>query len=151
MWSLIVQLRAHSQCHSLQCCWGVSWDSQSVLNDQTSVWQQYHYKKSCFQVFQICFSRIRRRFITYAWNLSRRPLGFWIARDIRQKVLMKSRNPEGIGKAFDLENLREQKETVLSVNAESRPVGAIWFQKWKCDSELHQNPTDCDFNPSNIY
>lgn len=58
-----------------------------------------------------------------------------------------------MGRAFDLENLvKERKRTVLAVEAESRPGGATgFFETGKCDSELHQNPTDCNFNPSDIY
>lgn len=137
-WSLIVQLRAYSKPHSFaillrdqlgQC--------QSSLNDQTSIWQwwvsnwyQYHHKKFCFRVFQICFLRIGRRFITHAWNLASGQSGFWFARGIRQKVLLKSRNSVGMGRAFDLENLlKERKEAVLSVNAKSRLDGVICFLK----------------------
>lgn len=137
-WLLIVQLGAQSLT-ALQYCWGASWDRVKVSrrirlqfgsSESLTVWYQYHYKKSCFQVFLICFLRVGRRFITHTWNLSCGQPGFWIARGIRQKALLKSRNSARMGRAFDLENLlKERKETVLSVNAESRPEGAICFLK----------------------
>jgi len=45
------------------------------------------------------------------------------------RVLLKSRNSEGMERAFGLGNLKERKEAALSVNAEGRPDGAIYFLK----------------------
>lgn len=120
-WSLIVQLRAHSESHSFATLLrGQLGQSQSILNDQASVWHLQVsdclisiITKSLASKFPYLFSQDRKK-IHYSYLKSFKCLlpGFWIARSFRQKVLLKSRNSEKMGKSFDLENFpKEKKET----------------------------------------
>lgn len=133
-WSLIVQLRAHSESHSFAIFLrGHSRQSQSILNNQATVWQlqvsncliYVFLQKVWFPGFLVCFLSIRRWFFTHAWNLSSAFFpGSGFSGALDRKCCW---NPENLrevffkGKDFDLVNFpKKRKNTFLFVNAESR-------------------------------
>lgn len=66
-WSLIVQLRAHSKCHSFAILLRSQQGQSSAWSDSAcgscespDAWYHYHHKKSCFWDFQISSLKVGR-------------------------------------------------------------------------------------------